>query len=349
MRRFLSAVLALAASLWLTPTLARAQTGTPAITVSTCGTLGNTPVVGNYYSVSQDTTGKLCTAASVSASITGFRPTAYGTPISATGGGATGTLPAGAEVVAFNVGTFPAYCQLGASVTSSATYIAASGGWFGFAISGDTQLSCQGIGGTTTINMAGGSGLPTGTGGGGGSGGGGAVTIADGADVTLGAKADAATCATTNTAMACFRQLHADAIASIPAGTNTIGGTFPVAQTTGGVNTTSKQVANNTTSVALCASACTLYGVYVQNNSGTIAYLKLYNASQGSTTCGSGTPVDRILIPASTSGAGAVIPIAAPYGAVYGTALTSCVTTGYADADATAPAASAYQFTVYTK
>lgn len=36
------------------------------------------------------------------------------------------------------------------------------------------------------------------------------ASIADSADVTLGAKADAATCVTTNTAMACFRQIDAD-------------------------------------------------------------------------------------------------------------------------------------------
>lgn len=112
-------------------------------------------------------------SASVSASITGFRPTAYGTPISATTGGATGTLPAGAEVVATNVGTFGAFCKLGASVDTTGQYLSPGGAWFAFAISGDTQLTCQGVGGTTTINMAGGSGLPTGTGGGGGSSGGG--------------------------------------------------------------------------------------------------------------------------------------------------------------------------------
>lgn len=54
-------------------------------------------------------------------------------------------------------------------------------------------------------------------------GGGGAVTIADGADVTLGAKANAATCATTNTLIACTRQIDADINGPTPAGTNQIG------------------------------------------------------------------------------------------------------------------------------
>jgi hypothetical protein len=48
--------------------------------------------------------------------------------------------------------------------------------------------------------------------------------IVDGADVTLGTKADAANCATTNTLIACTRQLHSDITASIPAGSNVIGG-----------------------------------------------------------------------------------------------------------------------------
>lgn len=119
--------------------------------------------------------------------------------------------------------------------------------------------------------------------------------------------------------------------------------------TTGGATVKSIQVANNTTSVAICTAACTLYGVFVQTNSATIAYLKLYNTAQGSVTCGSGTPVDRIIIPASTNGGGAMIPIAGSVGAAYGTALTACVTTGFGDSDTTAPAASAYQISFYYK
>jgi hypothetical protein len=106
----------------------------------------------------------------ISASLGGFRPTAYGTPIAATTGGVTGTLPANTgQVVATNVGTTNgAYCALGASATTSSQFIAPNGGWFGFAISGDTQLTCITASSTTTVNLAGGSGLPTGTGGGGG-------------------------------------------------------------------------------------------------------------------------------------------------------------------------------------
>lgn len=118
---------------------------------------------------------------SFSASIAGFPTTqTTGTPISVTTGGVSGTLPAGAVVVATNVGTTnAAYCKLGASATTSDQYIAPSGGWFAFTVGSATQLTCITSTSTTTVNMVGGSGLPTGTGGGGG-GSGGAVTIASG-------------------------------------------------------------------------------------------------------------------------------------------------------------------------
>lgn len=181
-----------------------------------------------------------------------------------------------------------------------------------------------------------------------------ATTVADGAAVTIGAKADAKSTATDTTAITIMQVLkEISAMAQTPptravtnAGTFAVQST-PAAAATGGATVSSKLVANNTTSVAIDASAGTLYGVSVFNNSGTIAYLKLYNAAQGSTTCGSGTPVQRIMIPANTAGAGAVIPF--PLGVAYSTAITSCVTTGIADADATSPAASAYLIEFYYK
>lgn len=112
----------------------------------------------------------------------GFTDAATGTPISVTTGGNSGTLPAGSVVAAFNVGTTnPAYCKLGASATTSDIYLAPGGGWFAFSVGSSTQLTCISTGGSTTVNMIGGSGLPTGSGGGSGGGGGGAVTIASGA------------------------------------------------------------------------------------------------------------------------------------------------------------------------
>lgn len=106
-----------------------------------------------------------------SATIAGFAPASVGTPITATTGGATGTLPAGTTVVATNVGTTnAAYCALGASSSASWQYIAPNGGWFAYTVGVATQLTCVTSTSTTTVNMVGGSGLATGTGGGGGAG-----------------------------------------------------------------------------------------------------------------------------------------------------------------------------------
>lgn len=112
----------------------------------------------------------------------------------------------------------------------------------------------------------------------------------------------------------------------------------------GGLVIQSAIVANNTTSVAVGTSAPhQIYGIDAYSiSSATPAFIKLYNATQGSTTCGSGTPLARFMIPASggTAGSGQIWHDA--NGIAFGTALTYCVTTGIADADTSAPAASTY-------
>ena len=111
--------------------------------------------------------------------------------------------------------------------------------------------------------------------------------------------------------------------------------------TSGGLSVFRKQVANNTTSFAVDASPGQLYGIEAFNNGSTIAYVKLYNAAQGSTTCGSGTPVYQGMIPAPAVGGGGYISMNVQ-GLAFSTAITACVTTGFADNDTTAPAASTY-------
>jgi hypothetical protein len=133
------------------------------------------------------TNNPLAVNASVSASITGFPGTTQttGTPISVTNAGVTGTLPAGTVVVASNVGTTNnAYCKLGASATTSDQLIAPSS-WFGFTVGTNTQLTCITSTSTTTVNMVGGAGLPTGAGGGGGGGAASSVSIAQGGNTAL--------------------------------------------------------------------------------------------------------------------------------------------------------------------
>lgn len=112
-----------------------------------------------------------------------------------------------------------------------------------------------------------------------------------------------------------------------------------VPPTTGGASSTSVISANNATGVNLKASAGQLYGFEVYSISATPAYLKLYN-SASAPTCGSGTPVRRILIPASTTGAGAIRTI--DVGVAFSSGIGYCLVTGIADNDATAPAANVY-------
>lgn len=156
--------------------------------------------------------------------ISGFTALTTGTPISVTTGGVTGTLPAGTVVVATNVGaTNGAYCALGASATTSSQYLSPGGGWFAFTVGASTQLTCITSTSTTTVNMTGGSGIPTGTGGGGGSSGGGAVTVANGADTAEGSIGDGAYAGSGNsTVIAALKGIYAGVIGPIPTQANTV-------------------------------------------------------------------------------------------------------------------------------
>lgn len=187
-------------------------------------------------------TDPLPVSASVSASISGFTAASTGTPISVTTSNSTQTLPAGAVVVATNVGTTnSAYCALGAAATTASQYIAPNGGWFQFTVGSATQLTCVTSTSTTTVNTTGGAGLPTGTGGG--SGGGGAVTMASGAvasgaysagslaagagvdgwDLTQGAKADAAWVSGSGSVVSILKTISGNTGAAIPPGSSVIG------------------------------------------------------------------------------------------------------------------------------
>ena len=169
---------------------------------------------------------------SISASLSGFHQESVLTPFTATTSGVTsGSFTAAKVIVVTNAGTTNmAYCQLGGSASTSSQPIAPNGGWFSFTSTVETTVTCATSTSTTTINVSVGTGLPTGTGGGGGSGGG-AVTVADGADVTQGAIADAAvTAGGTGTLSAKLRymttqldNINTNVQAAIPAGTNLIG------------------------------------------------------------------------------------------------------------------------------
>lgn len=118
-----------------------------------------------------------------------------------------------------------------------------------------------------------------------------------------------------------------------------------------GLNMVSAIVANNTTSVAVGSSAAhQMYGIDgFSISTSTPVYVKFYNATQGSTTCGSGTPVARYVIPASGAAAGSGFVMHERSGVAFTTALTYCVTAGIADNDTTAPSGSTYILNVYYK
>ncbi|MBI1196759.1 MAG: hypothetical protein GC203_02745 [Phenylobacterium sp.] len=102
-------------------------------------------------------------------------------------------LPTGANLLLFNNGFADLYFKLGGNSVTAATidYLLGSGRALVVAAGSDTYIAAITSTGTTTLSVTSGTGSPViSGGGGGGGGGGGAVTIADGADVTLGAKAD---------------------------------------------------------------------------------------------------------------------------------------------------------------
>jgi hypothetical protein len=110
----------------------------------------------------------------------------------------------------------------------------------------------------------------------------------------------------------------------------------------GGHSTTGNIAANDTVAVVVKASPGIVYGVQLGNIGAVPGYLKLYDAT--SATCGTGTPVKRLQVPAAATAAnGASVPYEFGLSGVkFSTGITYCFTAGLADSDTTAPAASSY-------
>lgn len=104
---------------------------------------------------------------------------------------------------------------------------------------------------------------------------------------------------------------------------------------------------NNTTAVVIKATGGTVYSVDAFNNGGTIAYVKLYNAATA--TCGSGTPQARYMIPFGATSSGGGFNVSNINGDAYANGIVMCITTGIADNDTSAPAASTYIVNVHLK
>lgn len=125
---------------------------------------------------------------------------------------------------------------------------------------------------------------------------------------------------------------------ALPAGTNILGAVTPKPVTSGGLSFKKVLSANNTTSVAVKASAGQLYSIVATNTNAAARFLKLYNVAQGSVTVGTTTPDMTFAIPGNTAGAGFVLDTGG-IGIAFGTAITYGITTGVADGDTGAPAA----------
>jgi hypothetical protein len=133
----------------------------------------------------------------------------------------------------------------------------------------------------------------------------------------------------------------------------------PLFQADGELSVTSTLIANNTTAIVISNRPAALYFVDAYNNGTTLAFIKLYNACGTATsatclqaaTCGQTTPapVDRMMIPFGTSASGGGFALPNINGDAYGFGIVMCVTTGIADNDTNAPAASTYIVNVHYK
>jgi hypothetical protein len=126
-----------------------------------------------------DNSGPLFTSAnpakisgSFSATLSGFAPTPSYSQLSPSTTSSRVALPSGTVVVVYNTGSTDVFVTLGGSgvTATSADDVVKAGGWMAFAVGSNTYLAGITASGSTTLNISGGSGLPTGGGGGGGSG-----------------------------------------------------------------------------------------------------------------------------------------------------------------------------------
>lgn len=112
----------------------------------------------------------------------------------------------------------------------------------------------------------------------------------------------------------------------------------PYAHAAGGFTPFKLVSAASTNATNVKASAGTVAAIVVSNVNAAMRYLKFYNTSS-SPTVGTSTVVFIVPIPGNTAGAGAAIPLP-PQGLNFSTGISFALTTGLADADTGAVAAS---------
>lgn len=104
---------------------------------------------------------------------------------------------------------------------------------------------------------------------------------------------------------------------------------------------TSVQVSSTVAPVLIASGNRGLVGMESYSVSTSTTWVKLYNApSSASVTCGTGTPSARYLIVGNTNGAGYIT--ANMPADIYTSGIVACFTTGFADSDTTAPAATTF-------
>ncbi len=228
----------LGAAMLLLPGVASAQFSYPVPNTSqTAPGVVNMCLNGSNQAVACSSGTPLPVSGTFSATLGGFAPAGTFATITATASSASVALPAGAVVIFQNTGTTAVSCTLGiGSATASASQnIVQPASWLALTVGSNTFGACIDVTGSASnvVVLTGGSGLPTGAGGGSGGGGGGAVTVADGADVALGAKADAAWASGSGSVIALLKNIAAGVASPLAAGT-AIAGKFGIDQTTPG-------------------------------------------------------------------------------------------------------------------
>lgn len=271
MKRFfalvLAAVLAASPHAYAGPAIPGPAQSTSTMVGCIYSPTGVTLTAANNQAACQlDSAGNLLVAGTISASLAGFTPNGAVASLSVTTASANVALPAGTVVLVTNTGTTNiAYIKLsvGAGTAATTDMALVAGATVGLTVGTNTYINAITSSSTTTLRLAGGTGLVSGYGGGGGSGGG-AVTIADAADVTLGAKADAKSTATDTTPitlMSVAKQISASAQLSATASNQTTANSsLSTVATNTGATTTALGVVTGTKNAGTAAANSALVG-----------------------------------------------------------------------------------------
>lgn len=258
--------------------------------------------------------------------------TTLGTPMQATGG-TVGLVAGVAEIGNVkNSGTFAVQATLAAETTKViGTVNQGTSPWvISGALTANQSVNVAQINGVAPLMGAGntGTGSPR-------------VTIAsDQAAIPVNATLSAETTKVIGT----INVAAAQTIATTNAGTFAVQAQ-PTPVTSGGLSLYFVQPTASDNHAVIKAGAGQVYHISVTNNSATVNYLRLYNATTGFNGCNSATNlVGQWAIPASTSVGGLSMNVG--MGVAFATGISICVTSGYATNDTTNATASAMSVNV---